>query len=175
MRVDWFVWQSAASSPTLRKQREGWGTRQKTFGSWFKALIEAELIETGAQRMKRGTKCLANDGHMCFSLGEKTIDDLLYGMGVFHEREPAYPGSNYRADFVANGVFIEYFGLAGNAEYDAKSSEKRRLSRLHGIKLISILPEDLVSIAKLESLISSSLGITKKRAQKTLGGSTGAV
>jgi hypothetical protein len=138
--------------PTRRRVKE-------LFGSWFKALIDAELLEDGARRASLGTQCLARDGHVCFSLGEKTIDDLLHALGIPHGREPAYPEGNFRGDFVVNGVFIEYFGLAGDAKYDAKSSEKRMLCQAHGIKLISIFPKDLVSSRKLESMLLTGLGL----------------
>jgi hypothetical protein len=140
--------------PSVRRVKE-------LFGSWFKALIDAELLENGARRTSLGTQCLARDGHMCFSLGKKTIDDLLHGLGIPHEREPTYPVRNFRADFLVNGVFIEYFGLAGDATYDAKSKEKRQLCEAHGIKLIAILPKDLVSSRKLESMLLAGLGLTE--------------
>lgn len=44
---------------------------------------------------------------------------------------------------------IEYFGLAGDPTYDAKTKEKIRLCNEHGITLIAIYPRDLVSAAKL--------------------------
>ncbi len=138
--------------PTLRRVKE-------LYGSWFKALIDAELLENGARRVSIGAQCLAKDGHMCFSLGEKTIDDLLHAMGIPHEREPVYPESNFRVDFVVDGVFIEYFGLSGDPDYDGRSSEKQKLCQAHGIKLISIFPSDLVSSTKLEALVVSGLGI----------------
>lgn len=138
--------------PTLRRVKE-------LYGSWFKALIGAELLENGARRTSIGTQCLAKDGHMCFSLGEKTIDDLLHVMGIPHEREPVYPESNFRADFVVGGVFIEYFGLTGDTDYDTKSREKQRLCRTHGIKLISVFPKDLVNSRKLESMLLAVFGL----------------
>ena len=132
---------------------------KELFGSWFKALIHAELLENSARRTSLGTQCLARDGHMCFSLGEKTVDDILHALQIPHEREPAYPEGRFRADFLINGMFIEYFGLAGDAEYDAKSREKRKLCEAHGIRLISILPKDLVSSRKLEMLLLTGLGL----------------
>ena len=134
---------------------------KELFGTWFKALIDAELLEDGARRTSLGTQCLARDGHMCFSLGEKTIDDLLHALGIPHEREPTYPEGNFRADFFVNGAFIEYFGLAGDTDYDAKSNKKVLLCKAHGIKLISVFPKDLVSSRKLESMLLTNLGITK--------------
>ena len=145
------VLQTLKHKPTLRRVKD-------LFGSWFKALIAAELLEEGARRTSLGTQCLARDGHMCFSLGEKTIDDLLFALGIPHEREPVYPEGNYRADFLVNGAFIEYFGLAGDAEYDAKTKTKKQLCEAHGIRLVSILPRDLVSSKKLESTLLTCLG-----------------
>ncbi len=106
------------------------------FGSWLKALIEAEVLEDGARRTSRGTQCLAKDGHVCLSLGEKTIDDLLHSHGITHEKEYPYPERDFRADFLVDGVFIEYFGLTGDPDYDAKTRLKQRICKKHEIKLI---------------------------------------
>jgi hypothetical protein len=92
---------------------------------------------------------LAKDGHVCYSLAEKTMDDLLHVHGIPHEREPCYPEGNYRADFALGKTFVEFFGLTGDADYYAKL--KQKLCRKHGIKLISVYPEDLVSQKRLES------------------------
>jgi hypothetical protein len=91
------------------------------------------------------------------SLGEKTIDDLLHANGIQHKKEPSYPEGNFRADWIANTVFIEYFGLAGDQDYDLRTKEKQRLCKKHGIKLISIYPADLVSSKKLESMLLKAL------------------
>lgn len=130
---------------------------KNNFGSWLEALIEAEILEDGTRRTSRGTQCIAKDGHLCYSLGEKTIDDLLYSNNVSHEREPYYPESNFRADFSVNGVFIEYFGLAGNSEYDEKIALKRKLCKQYGIKLIEVYPKDLTNSEKLRSKIIDKL------------------
>lgn len=127
---------------------------KKVFGSWLKALIEAEILEDGTRRMNRGTQCLAKDGHVCNSLGEKTIDDLLSALGIPHEKEPKYPEENYRADFKVNNVFIEYFGLTGNPEYDEKTKMKKILCEKYRITLVSLFPMDLIDSKKLEEKIS---------------------
>lgn len=124
------------------------------FGSWLNALIQAGVLEDGTRKTSRGIQSIAKDGHVCLSLGEKTIDDFLYARGVHHEKEPRYPEGNYRGDFKVDSAFIEYFGLAGNPEYDAKIKEKIRLCKKHRITLIAIYPQDLISRKKLESKLS---------------------
>ena len=127
--------------PTVQRVKE-------VFGSWLNALIAARVLDDDAIRRSRGIQCLARDGHVCRSLGEKTIDDYLHKHGIFHEKEPLYPEGNYRADFAVSGAFVEYLGLRGNPEYDAKTEEKLRICRRHGIKIILIYPEDLLCLDK---------------------------
>ena len=129
---------------------------KELFGSWFKALVEAGILEHSTRR-SRGIQCLARDGHVCFSLGEKTIDDLLYSLKIPHEKEPHYPNSNFRADFIANGVFIEYFGLEGNTDYDAKMKLKKEICQKHQIRLISVFPKDLLNAKKLTTVLMTVL------------------
>ena len=127
------------------------------FGSWLNALIQAGVLEDGTRKTSRGIQSIAKDGHVCLSLGEKTIDDFLYARGIQHEKEPRYPEGNYRGDFKVDSTFIEYFGLAGNPEYDAKTKEKIRLCKKHGITLIAIYPQDLISRKKLEAKLAPLL------------------
>jgi hypothetical protein len=127
------------------------------FGSWFDALVASGVLEGGARQNIRGIQCHAKDGHLCFSLGEKTIDDILFNMGLTHEREPSYPESSLRADFKVGDTLIEYFGLAGDPNYDKKTKTKVELARQHNVRLLSILPRDLADTKRLVS----KLGILK--------------
>lgn len=136
--------------PTIERIKE-------SFGSWLNALMCAGILENGTRKTARGTQCLAKDGHVCLSLGEKTIDDLLYALGINHEKEPHYPNSMLRADFLVKGVFIEYFGLTGNINYDKKAKLKKELCAEYGIKLISIYPKNLASSRELESILLDGL------------------
>src|SRR2546428_275772 len=96
---------------TVCQSRPSAKSVKQLFGTWLGALIAAGLLENGTRRLLLGTQCLARDGHVCFSLGEKTIDDLLTEMGIQHEREPHYPDSNLRADFRIGDTFVEFVGL----------------------------------------------------------------
>lgn len=137
--------------PTVRRVKE-------LFDSWLNALVEAGVLEDGARRSGRGIQTIARDGHVCLSLGERTIDEWLFDHGIVHEREPHYPEGNFRADFLVNGIFIEYFGLSGNADYDAKVDMKKRICRKHGIRIISLYPRDLLSNKRLESKLQCLFG-----------------
>jgi hypothetical protein len=130
-------------------QRKPTVKRIKTvFGSWLNALIQAGVLEDGARKTSRGIQSIAKDGHICLSLGEKTIDDFLCAHDIPHEKEPRYPEGNYRGDFRVGNAFIKYFGLAGNPEYDAKTTKKIRLCKKYGIVLGAIYPQDLISQKK---------------------------
>lgn len=125
------------------------------FGSWLNALIKAGVLEDGTRKTSRGIQTIAIDGHVCLSLGEKTIDDFLHKRGIRHTKEPRYPEGGYRADFKVGDIMIEYFGLAGTPEYDKKIQEKARICKKHGIALIAIYAKDLMSNKKLEKKLSS--------------------
>jgi len=129
---------------------------KELFGSWLQALIEAGVLDEDARRTSRGTQCVAKDGHVCFSLGERTIDDFLHARGITHDKEPSYPETNYRADFAVNGILIEYFGLQGDPDYDNKIKEKQEICKKYDMSLISIYASDLVNITRLESKLRTS-------------------
>lgn len=128
--------------PTTKRVKE-------LFGSWLKALIEAGILESETRETRRGIQTIAEDGDVCLSLGERTIDDYLFRNGIAHTREPRYPDSNYRADFLVGETFIEYFGLQGDPDYDKKSKIKERICSEHGIRFLAIYPKDLISVARL--------------------------
>lgn len=142
--------------PSIRRVKE-------LFGSWLKALIDSGVLDEDARRTSRGIQCLANDGHVCLSLGEKTVDDYLHANGIWHEKEPAYPEANYRADFAVNGALIEHIGLKGNREYDEKTKKKQQICKAHDIDLILISPEDLAGAEKLRKKLNKLVPVSGHR------------
>ena len=128
------------------------------FGSWLAALVESGLLEGSARPTLRGTQCLALDGHLCRSLAEKTIDDFLFQHGVEHNREVTY-GPGFRSDFAVGHVLIEYFGLIGDPQYDARHAAKLAYCEQEHVTLISLYPDDVVNrnrlSLKLERLLLS--------------------
>jgi len=146
----------------LIKDRPSRKAIKKHFSTWFEALVTAGVIEGDARRNARGIQCLGKDGHTCLSLGEKTICDLLHDLGIKHNKEVKYPEGNYRADFEVNGVFIEYFGLDGDPDYDKKSKIKQQICKKHGITLISVYPKDLADLNRLERKIMKHINVSIK-------------
>lgn len=117
---------------------------------WTRLLEEAGLAETGL-RLSRGTLIRARDGHRCLSLGEKAVCDFLHQFGVEHDREPLYPVDpdlnplgRRRADWkLADGTFVELWGLPNAPAYVARMREKRELASRQGLALVELTERDL--------------------------------
>lgn len=141
------------------------------FDSWFQAMAVTGALPDGVQVTARGIRCLARDGHVCLSLDEQTIDNWLTDHGLEHEREPRYPAHKQlnpgalRADFRVGDVWIEYFGMTGNDQYDAKTRQKLKLADELGISLIAIYPWE---INNLERKMSCLLSFDESRGSDSL-------
>jgi hypothetical protein len=133
------------------------------YRSWFKALAETGTLPNGVLLTVRGVRCLAKDGHVCHSLDEQRIDDWLSDHDLKHEREPIYPQhpdlnptGRMRGDWKVKDIFIEYFGLVGNEDYEKKMDEKILLAQHNRINLIDIYPSDLETLdQRLGSLLET--------------------
>jgi hypothetical protein len=134
----------------LLKHRPSTARVNELYNSWANALQEANLVGDYVLETPRGTHTTAIDGHLCLSIGEKTIDDFLYEHGIDHEKEPPYPDCNYRADFKVGDTIIEYFGMIGNPEYDERMKEKFSICKDKNIKLIALYPKDLKDVKSLK-------------------------
>lgn len=134
---------------------------KKKFGSWFKALVESNVLENNILESSRGIRCIAKSGNECNSLDEMFVDNWLFENNIISIKEPLYPfhpvynkSGRRRADWKVNDYFIEYFGLKGEEAYDIKTKEKLLLADSLNLKLISIFPSDLNNISeKLNILI----------------------
>ncbi len=93
------------------------------------------------------------DGKAIKSFGEKLIADFLFEHDVRYWYEPnrKWNGRNYRPDFLiptgsGQGVVVEYFGLAGDPDYDRMSNEKRAYwEQQKGYSLLEYMPSDIAS------------------------------
>jgi DNA helicase IV len=90
-------------------------------------------------------------GEYVKSYGEKLIADFLFEHDVPYKYERNYwwNGINYRPDFTIfltpeSGVIVEYFGLAGDPDYDEMSKQKRAYwSNEQDWKLVEFSPSDI--------------------------------
>ena len=135
------------------------------FGSWLKCLTLAGVLDDGHRKTSRGIQCLASDGHLCLSLGEKAIDDWLTNHGITHDKEVLYPFDEQlnpnrlaRTDWKVDAHFIEYAGLMDSSEYAQKMQRKEQLAAKYHINLMIVEPADLFRLdEKLAPLIRTSL------------------
>lgn len=79
------------------------------------------------------------NGLMVRSTYEQRVVEWLSDHSIPFVYEPKYPfGKNLKADFNANGWFIEVWGVEGSEIYEEKKVKKIRLCEIHGIPLIEI-------------------------------------
>lgn len=136
------------------------------YGSWMKAVIESGAVGDQAWPTARGIRCIAKDGDVCLSLDERAIDDWLYDNKIPHSREPKYPvhpelnpNGRLRGDWLVGDVVIEYFGLAGEENYDVRVQRKLDLAQAFGFELIPIYYSDM---SKLSSIFSHLKTLNRK-------------
>lgn len=123
---------------------------------WMKLLADAGMINDGL-RTSRGTAIPALDGHLCRSLHEKAVDDFFHQHGIAHEQEPHYPhdlvlnpNTRRRADWVlADGTFVEMWGLHGDTAYDEKTEEKLVLAKKNGLRLVGLKRSDVQKLPEI--------------------------
>lgn len=128
---------------------------RKRFGTWNNAIKVAGFEPNPVLFAKRQ---IANDGHVCDSLAEKIIDDWFYARNIAHEIHVRYPNTKFTADFIVNGVIIEFFGLSGELKrYDKLMKDKLRMIKDNSLKLISIYPKDILPISRLEEVLKEVL------------------
>jgi DNA helicase-4 len=101
------------------------------------AQITAGGYDLASDEMLRYRRNLASEtlrGEYVKSFGEKVIANFLFEHDVpyLYERNHWWAGLNYRPDFTipkagnrSKGIVIEYFGLAGDPDYDTQAEQKR--------------------------------------------------
>jgi len=146
----------------LSRTYSGKWYKQK-YSSWLNTLVQANVLPNAQRKTPYGTMCLANDGHVCNSIGEKIIDDWLHRNNIGHMKEPLYPEHSefnpemrLRADWKVGQYYVEFCGLKGLPFYDEKMKTKRQLSTILGIRFVEIFQENLSSLDQLLNFLLSS-------------------
>lgn len=155
-----------AATAVVRRMKEivRFETLKRRHGSWFAVLAKSGCLPEGARREIYGTRILAQDGHECLSMAEMRIDNELHRLRIPHRKEVRYPNASFVCDWVAQRgdgiVYIEYFGLSGQAAYDEKIVQKRAALVQAGHELIELYFEDL---ARLNERIGALVETTERR------------
>jgi len=97
-----------------RAAKEQWaGLSPEQRASMVSKAHEALTPEFRREHVWRGT---AEDGHKVYSWGEKLVGDWLSSRGLEHETQPSV-GRGKRADFICQGVYVEYDGMRREESY----------------------------------------------------------
>lgn len=96
-------------------------------------------ITTRLPGWRNGHRFHATDGHDVRSTYELRVCEWLESHDVPHDYEPRLSfDRRCSADFLANGWYIEVWGVAGSARYKTRQARKRALYAEHGLPLIEI-------------------------------------
>jgi hypothetical protein len=105
---------------------------------------------------KEGFK--GTDGHSVKSTYEVRVCDWLSSRGISHAYETRVPSSRFRSDFLANGWYIEVWGVTNIPAYQAKRARKEAHYRSLGLPLIGIEPHHFYSKTnQLDRILSPCL------------------
>lgn len=145
-------------TPTTKEVKERTGidsiTACSRFGTW-RAAIEAAGLKPITTF---GVTQFAKDGHKCNSESERIIDDFMVANGIEHEREPLYPGTKYRADWLVNGNYVEFFGMVScngsiGENYKNRMEEKFQLATTLNIPIVPLYSTTDTELMVLASLV----------------------
>lgn len=136
----------------LKREFLSYRPARDRFGSWNKAIIAAGFKPNPVKFAESHT---SKDGHKCYSISEKIIDDWLYEKGIFHKKEVNYPANpKLTADFVTPKYWVEFFGLKGEIkDYDRLIKEKFRIAKKYKLPLVALYPRDLIPVNKLGKIL----------------------
>jgi hypothetical protein len=124
--------------------------------------LQADQAAAAGREIPRGAwpdglRYRTDDGHFVRSKAEALIDNWLYAHGIAHAYEPPLPGGHFVGDFYlpAAKLYLEFWGLAGDPEYDRRRAEKHIVYAQHKLTLIDLTEEHM---SELDSHLKRLLG-----------------
>lgn len=115
------------------------GQRYGVSSDTISRLLASHGIETRNSGWNGGKRWTCQDGHIVRSFYEQWVDNWLYERGVPHEYEPPIPNDKRRkADFLANGWYIEVWGVTNSAIYEQRKKNKRLYYKHNNLPLIEL-------------------------------------
>lgn len=106
-------------------------------------LVTKHLLNLGVEIRRDGydggKRFACADGHNVRSTYERRVCDWLHERAIPHTYEPRLPwDQRSRADFMANGWYIEIWGVQNSPAYAAQRARKQAGYRSHGVALVEI-------------------------------------
>jgi transposase len=106
-------------------------------GSRISKLCNEYGIQVKPDGWNNGQRYLCQDGHMVRSVYEQRVDNWLFAHNIPHVYEPPLPcDKRFKADFFANGWYIEIWGVANDPKYQHRRKHKCQLYAQHQYPLI---------------------------------------
>lgn len=96
-------------------------------------------IEARLNGWNNGSRFECQDGHQVRSTYEQKVDDWLFEHHIPHVYEPQLSfDKRSHADFLANGWYIEVWGVRNNDAYKQRRKRKTHLYQQHALPLIEL-------------------------------------
>lgn len=119
---------------TYREVADQYGVDQSAVQYW---LDQRGIERPKGQGWQGGSPYQTPDGQIVRSSYEKAVAQWLIDHRIDFIYEPNLPFIG-RADFLANGWYIEVWGVTGSTTYKARKSVKQSLYKAHGLPLIEL-------------------------------------
>ena len=127
----------------------------ETLGSGQKYIPQSNSTEIG--------KYKTEDGHWVRSQAEARIDDWLFNHNLTHAYEYRIQKGNKfkKCDFYlpTYNLYIEYWGLIGNPEYDTSRKDKLQFYNNNQLKLVELFPRDIEMLSEVLKPKLASFGV----------------
>lgn len=108
-------------------------------------------------------KVITLDRHSVDSGAEARIDDWLFSNSIVHVpgKELPFPGVDRKCDFYLPryDVYIEYWGLAGQENYDRAMKDKLHLYDKHRLNLVQIYPKHMKYLPEILPKLLTDRGV----------------
>lgn len=104
-----------------------------------------------------GDRLPGADGHEVRSAYELQVCDWLTSHAVPHVYEPVLPNPVFRSDFLANGWYIEVWGVENDPVYDDRRRRKEAIYKAHNLPLISIEGRNFRRMSTVEKRLLACL------------------
>jgi transposase len=125
------------SGKTLEEIGDTYGVTPAPVAIWCRR--HGIEIREGGYNYNHGERYVCNDGARVRSSYEKRVADWLHSHSIPYEYEPKLPfKTRFRGDFLANGWYIEVWGIRTDPRYCERKERKKLAYRSHGVPMFGL-------------------------------------